>query len=354
VERIAKPRSLKSQVKENVKNASELKRGKKELEGNPEMMISTGSTLLDLALSGGRVRGGGILAGTVVEIFGPESIGKSVMLSEIAGAIQRQEGEVLFNDTESRFDEHFARIFGYYLDREYYFNPNTVTEVFSAIKNWKPKNDKVVNGIITDSLAALSTNLEMDSEQGDKMGMRRGKEFSEGLRKNARLVKKMNYLMVSSNQIRDTGASFGAKTDSPGGWAIRFYSSVRMKLSKPAQNHKLMRTKTIHGKEVSKVEGINIVVDVVKNSTWKPFRSAPVTIIYDYGIDDIRQNLQYVKDYTDNTVYTVQGKKLGKTMEDAILKVEDLGLEEELREEVIDLWESIEEKFIIDRKPKKR
>jgi recombination protein RecA len=352
VERVEKSKSLKSQVKENVKESSKLKREETGLHGNPDMLISTGSTLFDLALSGGRVRGGGLLAGTMVEIYGAESIGKSVLLSEIAGAIQRQGGEVLFNDTESRFDEQFANIFGYALDREYYFNPDTVTEVFDTIEKWKVKDPKVVNGIITDSLAALSTQLEMDGE--DKMGMRRGKEFSAGFRKNARLLKKNNYLMVCSNQIRDTTNTFGAKTDTPGGWAVRFYSSVRVELSKTYKEHEIRKTKTIHGREVTEVVGINIEAKVIKNSTWKPKRTAFITILYDYGIDDIRQNLQFIKDYTANTVYTVKGKKLSNTLEKAILKVEDQNLETKLREEVIDLWEDIQEEFKIDRKKKER
>lgn len=351
MERIRKSESLKTQVQEKSKESSRLKRGEEALHGNPDMMISTGSTLLDLALSGGRVRGGGLLAGIMVEIYGPESIGKSVMLSEIAGAIQRQDGEALFNDTESRFDERFAQIFGYHLDRDYYFNPDTVTEVFDAIEKWVPKDTKKVNGIITDSLAALSTNLEMEGE--DKMGMRRGKEFSQGFRKNARLLKKNNYLMICSNQIRDTANTFGPKTDTPGGWAVRFYSSIRIELSK-ASEHKILKTRTIHGREVTECVGINITAKVIKNSTWKPFREAPITILYDYGIDDIRQNLQFVKDYTDNTVYTAGGRKLSNKLENAILKVEDQNLETELREEVIDLWEEIQEKFRIDRKEKKR
>lgn len=339
-------------MKEKVKEEGKLKRGTDKFEGNPEIMTSTGSTLFDLALSGGRVRGGGLLGGIMVEIYGQESIGKSVLLSEIAGEIQRRGGEALFNDTESRFDEQFARIFGYTLDRKYYFNPDTVTEVFNAIEKWEPTDPKKVNAIITDSLAALSTQLEMDGE--DKMGMRRGKEFSAGFRKNARLLKKNNYIMICSNQIRDTMNSFGPKTDTPGGWAVRFYSSVRVELSKAYKEPVIKKTKTIHGKEVTEVVGINIEAKVTKNSTWKPFRSAPITILYDYGIDDIRQNLQFVKDYTDNTVYTVRGRRLSNTLENAILKVEDKNLEAELREEVIDLWEYIQDKFKIDRKKKER
>jgi recombination protein RecA len=340
---------------EQVKNHANTKAEKKaKYEGNMETTISTGSTLLDLAISGGRKRGGGLPSGIMVEFFGPESIGKTVFLSEIAGAVQRQGGEALFNDPESRFNKQFARIFGYKLDMKNYFNPDTVTEVFKSIRNWQPDNMDVVNGIFTDSLAALSTDLEMENEEGDKMGMRRGKEFSEGFRKNARLLKDNNYLMVCSNQIRDTTATIGAKTEPPGGHAIRFYSTVRVRLSKPSKNHKIIKKKSIHGKEVTKVEGINVMAEIVKNSAWKPYRTAPVTIIFDYGIDDIRQNLQFIKDFSANKTYTVQGKSLSNKLEDAISKVEELDLEFVLREEVIDLWESIEEKFKTERKPKKR
>jgi recombination protein RecA len=327
---------------------------KPKYKGNVELTISTGSTLLDLAITGGRKRGGGLPAGIMVEIFGPESIGKTVLLSEMAGAVQRQGGEALFNDPESRFNKQFAKIFGYELDSKNYFNPNTVTEVFKIIRKWKPENLKVINGIFTDSLAALSTDLEMENEEGDKMGMRRGKEFSEGFRKNARLLKDNNFIMVCSNQIRDTTATMGPKTEPPGGRAIRFYATVRIKLSKPSQNYKLIKKKTIHGKTITKVEGINVEAEIVKNSAWKPFRSAPISILFDYGIDDIRQNLQYIKDYTGSKTYMVNDLNVGNSMDKAIVKVEELNLEKDLREQVIDLWEEIEDKFNSERKPKIR
>ena len=346
-----KTENLGEQIKDH---AAKKPKKKKALEGNVEIITSTGSTLLDLAITGGRIRGGGLPNSIMIEIFGAEGMGKTVILSEIAGYIQRGGGEVLFNDPESRFNKQFAKIFDYELDTKNYFNPDTVTEVFTNIRKWKPKNLDVVNAICTDSLAALSTNMEMDNEDGDKMGMRRGKEFSEGFRKNARLLAKKKYLMVCSNQIRDTTATMGPKTEPPGGRAIRFYASVRIKLTPVLKNHKITKKKTIHGKEVSKVEGITIMAEIVKNSTWKPFRSAPVSILFDYGIDDIRQNLQYIKDFTGSKVYKVNDKILGKSMDKAIIAVEEGNLEDELKNQVIDLWEEIEKKFETNRKKKKR
>lgn len=346
--------SLSKQVKDKVEN-TKTRPKKPELDGDITKMISTGSTLLDLAISGGRVRGGGIPAGILVEIFGPSSTGKTVLLTEIAGNVQNQKGEVLFNDPEARLDAQFARFFGFELDNAEYSRPNLVPEVFQNVRNWEPKDPDVINGIFADSLAALSTDMEMESEEGDKMGGRRAKEFSQELRRTCRIIKDENYLMVCSNQIRDTMATIGPKTTSPGGKAIGFYSSLRLKTEYAYKGAKMYDEKTYKGKPIKKVVGINIAVEVFKSTVWKPMGTAPVTIIFDYGIDDIRQNLQFVKKYNGSTTYTLNGNKLHQSLEKSIAMVEqDYDDIDELREEVIDLWEDIEEKFKSDRKPKKR
>lgn len=344
---------MSEQVQDKVKNA-QVKKEKPKLDGNIEMMISTGSTLLDLAISGGRVRGGGIPAGIMVEIFGPSSTGKTVLLTEIAGNVQNQNGSVMFHDPEARLNAQFAQLFGFELNSAEYSRPNLVPEVFQAIRAWEPEDPKAINGIFADSLAALSTDMEMGSEEGDKMGGRRAKEFSQELRRTCRMLANKNYLLVCSNQIRDTMATVGPKTTSPGGKAINFYSSLRLKTDFAYQGAKMYKEKTHAGKVVKKVVGINIDVEVFKSTVWKPLGTAPVTIIFDYGIDDVRQNLQYVKKYTDSTTYVLGEDKLDKGLDKSIAIIEDEDLEDVLREEVIDLWEVIEEKFKSDRKPKKR
>ena len=152
--------------------------------GDAAYVTSTGSTLLDLAISGTRIRGGGIPAGILVEIFGPSSSGKTVLLCEIAGYVQKK-GEVMFNDPEGRLNKQFASIFGLRIKDKNYAQPDTVPEIFKAVRDWKPGDGH--HGIFADSLAALSTDLEMGKE-GDKMGMRRPKEFSEELRKTCRML----------------------------------------------------------------------------------------------------------------------------------------------------------------------
>lgn len=325
---------------------------KKEFDGNTETMISTGSTLLDLAISGGRVRGGGIPGGIMVEIFGPESSGKTVLLCEIAGAIQRSGGDIAFYDPEARLNQQFAQIFDLDINEMTLEVPDTVTEVFTSMRKWIPDNGEI-NGVCTDSLAALSTDLELGDDDGDKMGMRRAKEFSEQLRKTCRILTKTNTLLVCSNQIRENvdRGSFGEKYKAPGGKGVAFYSSLRLR-TKVMGN--LSREITANKKKRKQVYGTQIEVEIYKSSVWKPKRSAKLTIDYDYGIDDIRENLKYVKEMSGATTYVLGKENLGKALSGAIDAIENDGLEHKLRDEVIRLWEENDKLFEVKRKPKKR
>lgn len=353
MERTKQSEPLSVQMKRKVNNPTAKK--KKEYRGNFTSVISTGSTLLDLAISGGRIRGGGLPGGILVIIFGPSAAGKTVLLCEIAGNVQREGGDARFDDPEARIDEQFARMFDMDLPKENYFRPDMVPQVFKSIREWKPQSKKrgAINGSFTDSLAALSTYLEMENDEGDKMGSRRSKEFSEGFRKTCRLIKNKNYLMVCSNQVRDViGATpYQEKTKDPGGKALEFYPSLKLKLSNPK---KIRMDKTIAGKKRTRVIGIETTIDVYKSSIWKPYHTAPITILFDYGIDDIRANLEFIKDYTGSKVYTIGGESLSKELEKSIRMIERDNLENELREEVIDLWEEVESKFDSNRKPKRR
>jgi recombination protein RecA len=349
MERTKPPTKLSDQMRRKVANDQLPKQ--EENEGNFDHVVHTGSTLLDLAISGKRIRGGGIPAGVLIEAFGPSQSGKTALLCETAGHIERMEGQSQFHDPESRLDKEFGRLFGMNLKSKDYYTPDTVTEVFKLIRAWKPVNLAIVNGIFADSLTALSTDMEMENEEGDKMGGRRAKEFSEQLRKTCRLIKRNNYIMMCSNQIRQNmdGSKFSPKFTTPGGEAIKFYSSIRLKFGNPKQINK---TVEVAGKEVEKVIGIRTEIEVIK-SVDDPYRKAYIYIIYDYGIDDIRANLQYIKDYTNNTQYKVGDQAMGNSLDKAIKAVEHYELEQKLREQVIDLWEEIEEKFKTERKPKR-
>jgi len=311
------------------------------------LVISTGSTLLDLAISGGVYPEGGIPFGIMVEIFGPSGCGKTVLLSEIAGRISQQGGNVMFHDPEGRLNFQFASLFGLDKNKISYTVPNTIPEVFESIRKWKPERPDKPSGIFADSLAALSTDLEMDQE--DRMGMRRAKEFSEQLRKTCRILVNKNFLLVCSNQIRQNleAGPYGQKYISPGGEAIGFYSSLRLRCGKPKP---IKQDKTIGSKTISRVIGVETQVEVFKSSIWKPFRSAPLTILYDYGIDDIRQNLQYIKEMTGSTVYCVGDEKLSQSIEKATILVEKRGLQSDIIKQTIRIWREVEAKFELKRK----
>jgi recombination protein RecA len=317
-------------------------------------VISTGCTLLDLAITGGRFEEGGIPTGILVEIFGPSGSGKTVLLSQLAGNMQRKKGKIMFHDPEARLNEQFAKIFG--LDTKdkdiEYTIPDTIPELFQSVRKWIPKEKgDEMYGVFADSLAALSTDMEMDKEEGDKMGMRRAKEFSEELRKTCRIITQHNILMVCSNQIRqnlDSGP-YGQRYKSPGGEAIGFYSSLRLRCLN-AQKIKVKHS--VRGKEYERIVGIKVGIEVFKSSVWKPYRTADVYIIFDYGIDDVRGNLIFLKTSTADTIYRLGEKPLGKSLEKAIRVVEDENLENELKRKVIELWREVEEKFQEPRKPK--
>lgn len=324
----------------------------KPYEGNFDLTISTGSTQLDLAISGTRRREGGIPAGIIIEVFGPPSIGKTAVLSEIAGSVQQRGGDVLFLDPENRIDKEHARIYGVSLDKDNYFMPRTVQLVFDTIEEFKPKNTDVINAICTDSLAALTTNLELSG--GDGMGMGRGKAFSSGLRVVSGLIKRNNMIIPCSNQLR-----YGDKGEfTPGGMGIPFYSSLRIKLF-PVKGHKITKEKEFKkGDIIGKFKttiGTKVGFQVVKNSVDIPDRSGYFFIIHNYGIDDIRGNLQFNKEVTGSTRYDCCGNnKLYQAIDRATVYVEKNNLEKAVKQRTIELWHKLQGAFKIDRKPKYR
>ena len=307
-------------------------------------LISTGSTLLDLAISGKRYTGGGIPGGIMVEIFGGSGSGKTAILVECCASAQETcDGQVMFLDPEARLDQEYAELYGLELEKKNYHRPDTVEEMFKYVNEWETTPD-VINIIAADSLAALSTELEM--EKGDKMGMRRAKQFSEGLRKTCRKIAEENKLLLCSNQVRQ--GDFGDVT--PGGKGVPFYASLRISIK---QINKIEKEKTIRGKKFKKVIGIESTCTIIKNSLDDPYRQAPIRLIFGKGIDDVGANLQWLKTSLGNTSYLV-GDKSYVGLEPAIKYAEDNNLEDVIRNEVIELWEEIEGSFVQETKKKKR
>lgn len=323
-----------------------------------EDTLSTGSTLLDLAISGRRIRGGGIPGGIMAEVFGEESTGKTAILAEVGASTTSKErkakGEVVIQDPEGRFDAMYKQIYGLPLKAKNYYRPDTVNEMFKNLNNFKPTN-KGIHVFAVDSLTALTTEWELDDK--DAYGMRRAKEFSAGLRKCARRMANKNQLLICSNQVRDSDS--GPKTT--GGRAIRFYSSLRIELKRGFPTWRVERKRKVKsGKEVTLLVGVISEARIVKSSIDAPFRTAPLYIEFDYGIDDVRANLQWYKDMTGGNTYGWDNHTRAQRMDVAIGKVEgdpddpSTWREAELREIVIDLWEEIQDLFDLERRTKHR
>lgn len=320
--------------------------------GDFQQVLSTGSTLLDLAISGRRIRGGGVPGGIVVEIAGESGTGKTGILSEICSSAQAKGGLVKFRDPEGRLDKEYSLIYGIDIKTMDYDRPDTVEEIFAEIQDWPEKDSNIIDVYGCDSIAALSTELEM--EDGDPFGGRRAKMFSQELRKTARIIGKNNRLVVFTNQLRDViGASmFQKKKESPGGNAVKFYSSLRLEVVTAG---KIKKKSRYQGKEIEKIIGVNSRVRIIKSSIDNPFREAVISIIFGYGIDDIRDNLQFVKEHSTDKKFAVINDCEGfSVMEKAIEYIEANNLQTELREKVVNIWEEIESKFTFDRKPKAR
>ena len=338
---------LKRRTEEIVDNITEGISNPEERKSPPLKTVSTGSTLLDLCISGKVIKGGGLPTGNLVEVFGPSGAGKTSILAEIAASCQSSNGDVLFLDPEARLNQEYTRIYGVELSLEQYFRPDMVSEMFDKIWTWKPKEGGI-NGIFADSLAALSSKMELEDE--DKYGMRRAKEFSEGLRKTCRLISNNNWVVVCSNQVRE-GPS-GETT--PGGRAIPYYSSLRIRVGPPASGGKIVKIISLaNGKKHEKVIGIRSNCIIKKSSLDDPFRNCSISILFGYGIDDIRENLQYLKDGFGLSKYKAVDQEFA-FMEKAIAYIEENKLQLQLKQEVINLWEEIESKFVVIRKRKER
>lgn len=326
-----------------------------------DKVISTGSTLLDCAISGNRTYGGGIPGGIAMEIFGPSGYGKTLVTVEICSSAVAKGGIAEFDDPEGRLDKEYARLTnGLDLSQKgKYRRSKTVEAVFERVEEWEEEEGSgEIDVLAVDSLAALSTIVEMEDE--DKRGQMKAKKMSESLRKNALRLADKRRLLVCTNQVRQGNpTSQGRPTEVvPGGEAFPFYASLRLRIGAPpfgkGGTFKLEEEMKLDGKgKYKKVIGVHPYVYCVKNSCDDPYREVPLYIIFGYGIDDVRANLQWIKDIKCDSTYDCINKSY-TAMKKAIEYIEEEHLQAELRKNTIDLWMEIEEKFKQIRSPKIR
>jgi len=336
-------RKVSDQVKEKQPNEEEPMVTK----GDFSKTLSTGSTWLDLAISGMRRPGGGIPSGILMEIYGPSSLGKTALLSEMGASCQAQGGELIFLDPEGRLDSSYAEIYGVSIDEDNYAMPNTVAEVIDFIYNWEPENPDAINMIGCDSIAALCSKMQMDGT--DARGQAAAKELSQGIKKICKKIRDRNWVIAFTNQVRygDGGES------TPGGFAVPFYSSLRIRLGKPAKGARMFRQKKIGNTTHQDIYGIHSIASIKKSSVDKPFREAKLFIESGYGVDDIKSNLILIREITGADYFDCFDKKY-KVMDAAISYIEENKLQDKLRERAIEQWENLQKIMTVPRAPKHR